>query len=100
MYIKPDNEGREFFIMYLHNFGRQGRTIQPELFMSTSSAQPVTVSVRSPRYSASPVVLDFTITAGNVKQMLLPVEIRGLGSSIESKALHITASAEIMVYGK
>lgn len=64
-----------------------GSAYQCELFVTTARTTVVSVQVDSPKCSSPQISASFTITAGQVKQLILDYRIRMTGSAKESKGM-------------
>ena len=80
----PDNRGTDFVIGFMENY-IAGSAYQCELFITTSRTTVVSVKVDSPKWSSPKISASFSITAGQVKQLMLDYRIRVTGSRKESK---------------
>lgn len=69
-----------------------------ELFVTTTRTSTVNVQVTAPRYSSA-INNQFTVTAGQVKQLFFSPDLRMAGSSKGSKGMLITADDEVVIYG-
>ncbi|XP_061184992.1 SCO-spondin-like [Saccostrea echinata] len=76
-----------------------GGNLQCELFVTTARTTKVSVKVDSPKCSNPKISASFSITAGQVKQLLFNYKIRMIGSAKGSKGIWVTASDEIVIYG-
>ena len=92
----PDNAGSEFIVGFMENLDNSYDT---ELFITTMEIVTVHVNISAPRYTATSIFQQVTVTAGSVQQLLLDGNLRMYGSSKESKALYISADNNIVVYG-
>lgn len=71
---------------------------EPRLYITTPSYDAVNVNVSAPTYTDDTLFETFNITQGSVHQVLLPPAIKMQGTSVGSKAVHITSDANVMVY--
>ena len=92
----PDNAGTEFIVGFMENINSN---YDVELFITTMELFTVHVNISAPRYTASTIFQQITVTAGSVVQVLLDGNLRMEGSAMDSKALHIIADRTIVVYG-
>lgn len=82
----PDNRGTEFIIGFMENY-IAGSAYQCELFVTTARTTVVSVQVDSPKCSSPTISASFSITAGQVKQLMLNYQIRMTGSAKGSKGM-------------
>ena len=81
----------------MHNYNTFSKDV--ELFITTSRTTSVSVTVTSPRYSNPSVSRSFTVTAGQVEQVSISNNFRMVGTGMGSKAIQVTATDEVVVYG-
>lgn len=84
----PDNRGTDFVIGFMDNYIMGGH-LQCELFVTTARTTSVSVKVDSPKCSSPRISSSFSITAGNVKQLLFDYRIRMIGSTKGSKGRYM-----------
>ena len=85
----PDNRGTTFIIGFMENYIMSSPPYQCELFITTARTTVVTVKVDSPKCTSPKISASFSITAGQVKQLMLDYRIRVTGSAKESKGMFI-----------
>ncbi|XP_056004586.1 IgGFc-binding protein-like [Ostrea edulis] len=90
----PNNRGNEFIIGFMEN---QGTSIDVEIFVTTMRTITVNVNVTTPRYSSS-INEQFSVKAGEVKQLLFPPGIRPTGNSKVPNAVHVKADDDVVIY--
>ena len=73
--------------------------IDPELFITTSLAKSITVTVTSPKYSSPSISQSFTITRGQVQKVVINKALKAVGSGKSTKAILVSATDEVVVYG-
>lgn len=98
----PDNRGREFVIVFMENMLRptQGSPDDLQLFVTTARPYDVSVTVTAPGISSATIDSRFEVQAGQVNQIFLPYDdVVMKGSSRDSRAVYVTATDEISVYG-
>jgi hypothetical protein len=66
-----------------------GGHLQCELFVTTARTTSVSVKVDSPKCSSPRISSSFSITAGQVKQLLFDYRIRMIGSTKSSKGRYL-----------
>ncbi|XP_052704188.1 uncharacterized protein LOC128180261 [Crassostrea angulata] len=76
-----------------------GSAYQCELFVTTARTTVVSVQVDSPKCSSPKISASFSITAGQVKQLMLNYQIRMTGSAKGSKGVLVKATDDVVVYG-
>lgn len=69
-----------------------------ELFITTTRTSTVNVQVTAPKYSSA-INNQFTVTAGQVKQLFFSPDLRMSGSSFGNKGMLVTADDEVVIYG-
>lgn len=84
--------------MFMEN-KRDQQVFPLELYCTTQEKKPVNVHVTSPKSSSPSVDETFTVTDGQVHKTLVDSTFRMTGNSVSSKAIRITADAEIACYG-
>ena len=94
--LVPDNAGSEFILGFMQNNDNNHDT---EIFITTMELVTVNVNISAPRYTATSIFQQVTVTAGSVQQILLDTNLRMSGSAKDSKALYISADNNIVVYG-
>ena len=87
--------GKEFIIGFMENEASSNL----ELFVTTPNNAPVQVTISTPKYSTTSLPNTFTVRLGIVQQINVDVSLTMIGTSRDSKAIHITADVEIVVYG-
>ncbi|WP_339925130.1 T9SS type A sorting domain-containing protein [uncultured Cyclobacterium sp.] len=88
----PDNKGKEFWLM----FNRNNDNIGVNLDLFISGDVPTTGKVNLPNN----VVIDFSVTPGEITKVDLPVSLlASLDDEISSKGIQVIAENEITVYG-
>ncbi|KAL4221521.1 hypothetical protein ACF0H5_019778 [Mactra antiquata] len=92
----PDNRGTEFIVGFMQNYQN---TVDVQIFVTTSRTTVIDVQVTIPRFTGVSLDETFTVTAGEVKQIYIDNDIRGYGTELSNKAVYITASDEVVVYG-
>lgn len=98
----PDNQGREFIIGFMEAreaINGEFSTRPLELFITTASLIPVTVSVSAPNATNLYHGDQFTVSKGTVRQLSIPQTLRSRGIERSEKAIHIVSSEEIVVFG-
>ena len=90
----PNNRGKEFIVGFMEN---QGTTIDVEIFVTTMRTVTVNVNVTAPLYSSS-INNQFSVKAGEVKQLFFPPGIRPVGSQKVSNGIHILADDDVVIY--
>ncbi len=86
-----DSRGSEFWLAFPGNIGAD--TIN--LFISGDTATSGTVEIPGMSFSTT-----FTVTPGTVTTVVLPVATDiSTSDAVESKGVHVTAGAEVSVYG-
>ncbi|XP_061194434.1 IgGFc-binding protein-like [Saccostrea echinata] len=92
----PDNKGTDFVVAFMENFQR---ALPVELFITTAKPYEVKVVVTSPKWNMPSVYESFTLTSGQTKQLFISNEFRMYGTGESQKALSVSASDEVIVYG-
>lgn len=92
----PDNQGTEFIIGFMENVKIK---LQLELFVTTSRTTNVSVKVTAPKYPSANLNEQFSITAGQVKQVMFTNKLRLIQTEFSSKAVLVEADDEIVIYG-
>ncbi|XP_048745907.2 uncharacterized protein LOC125658641 [Ostrea edulis] len=90
----PDNRGNEFIIGFMENLGT---STDVEVFVTTTRTVTVNVIVTTPRYSSS-INEQFSVKAGEVKQLFFPPEIRPTSNSKVPNAVHVKADDDVVIY--
>ncbi|KAK3583074.1 hypothetical protein CHS0354_004019 [Potamilus streckersoni] len=80
------------------NYGTN-RTFPLELYITTQEQRDVHVTVTTPKWSNPALNETFTIRNGEVHKVLIDDILRMIGSDLSSKAIHVTADAEVVCYG-
>lgn len=93
----PDNRGTTFIIGFMENYIMSSPPYQCELFITTARTTVVTVKVDSPKCTSPKISASFSITAGQVKQLMLDYRIRVTGSAKESKGMFIGLFVECCI---
>lgn len=70
-----------------------------ELFVTTAKPYDVKVTVTSPKWTSPSIYESFTLTSGETKQLFISNEYRMYGTGESTKAISLSASDEIIVYG-
>jgi hypothetical protein len=92
---RRSNKGTDFWLMFMANDIFGGIALQPQFFISGN--QPTTGLVTIPGLAFSQ---SFTVTPGQVTQVIVPPEaLQYTSDFVENKGIHITAGAEVSVYG-
>ncbi|KAJ8304500.1 hypothetical protein KUTeg_018083 [Tegillarca granosa] len=91
----PDNQGREFIIGFMDNIGTNNNL---ELFITTTSNNNANVNITTPLYNPS-FLSTVVVSRGNIVKQELTNGLRGSGVEMSNKAIRITASEEVTVYG-
>ncbi|XP_063443799.1 SCO-spondin-like isoform X2 [Mytilus trossulus] len=92
----PDNRGTLFIVAFGEN---SGKSLDTELFVTTSRTTTVNVKVTAPLYTAQSINEQFTVTSGYVKQLALDNDLRMIGTSKSFKGVQISADDDVIVYG-
>jgi len=72
--------------LFIVGFGQNsGKSLDTELFVTTSKTTNVNVVVTAPKYTAQTINEAFTVTAGTVKQLFLDNDLRMVGSVRDNK---------------
>ena len=87
--------GKEFIVGFMENLGSSNL----ELFVTTPNYDPVQVTISTPKYSALGLPTTFTVRHGMVKHIKVESSLMMIGTRRDSKAVHISADDEIVVYG-
>ncbi|WP_392542973.1 post-COAP-1 domain-containing protein [Oryzobacter telluris] len=88
----PDSAGTDFWLGYISNFSGGGELT---LFVAGTTATTGTVAVPGLAFSAP-----FSVTPGSVTSVVVPPEAEmTIGAGVENKGIHVTAGAEVTVYG-
>ena len=87
--------GKEFILGFMENL----HSSSLELFVTTPHYRPVQVTISTPKYPTKGLPCTFTISHSTVKQINVESSLMMIGTSRDSKAIHITADDEIVVYG-
>jgi hypothetical protein len=98
----PDNQGREFIIGFMEAGEAMTGKISNhplELFITTASSSPVTVSVSAPNATNLYHGDHFTVSKGTVHQLSIPQALRSRATERSRKAIYIVSSQEIVVFG-
>ncbi|XP_035665849.1 uncharacterized protein LOC118409092 [Branchiostoma floridae] len=89
----PDNRGTQFMLGFLYNSGGGS---QLELFITSASADPASVTITAPYASYT---RQLTVTDAAVEVVTLPRSLVLTGSEKARKGILVTADKEIIVYG-
>jgi hypothetical protein len=92
----PDNKGSHFVVAFMENFQK---SLPIELFITTAKPYDVKVAVTSPKWNSPSIFESFTIASGQSKQILISNELRMYGTGKSEKALSVSATDEVIVYG-
>lgn len=90
----PNNRGNEFIVGFMEN---QGTSIDVEIFVTTMRTVTVNVNVTAPRYSSS-INEQFSVKAGEVKQLFFPPAIRPTGTQKVPNGIHVLADDDVVIY--
>ncbi|XP_019621165.1 PREDICTED: IgGFc-binding protein-like [Branchiostoma belcheri] len=88
----PDNRGTEFVVGFLQNHG----TSQLELFITSASSEPATVTITAPGASYTEQLV---VTDAAVQVVTLPRSVMLTGHERAQKGVLVTADREIILYG-
>lgn len=87
-----DSLGTDFWLTFTENYDRQNTLT---LFISGATATEGTVEIPGLQFTH-----DFTVTPGAVTSVSIPIGALLQGNdSIENKGIHVTAEADVAVYG-
>lgn len=75
------------------------KSLPVELFITTAKPYDVKVTVTSPKWNSPSVFESFTIASGQTKQILISNDFRMYGTGKSEKALSVSATDEVIVYG-
>ncbi|XP_078681185.1 IgGFc-binding protein-like [Branchiostoma floridae x Branchiostoma belcheri] len=89
----PDNMGTEFMLGFLKNYER---TPDLELFITSTSTTPTTVSVSAPGVGFNQVL---SVSSAAVQIVNLPSSLEMIGDERAQKGVLVTADTEVIVYG-
>uniref|UniRef100_A0A8W8IN47 IgGFc-binding protein N-terminal domain-containing protein n=1 Tax=Magallana gigas TaxID=29159 RepID=A0A8W8IN47_MAGGI len=92
----PDNKGTNFIVAFMEN---AQKSLPVELFVTTAKPYEIKVIVTSPKWTSPSVYESFKITSSQTKQIFISNEFRMHGTGRSQKALSVSASDEIIVYG-
>jgi hypothetical protein len=88
-----DSKGTDFWLAFIQNYS--GYTPTLTLFISGETATTGTVDIPGLSFSAP-----FTVTPGSITAVDIPAAAQITGSdSVQNKGIHVTAAAEVTVYG-
>ncbi|XP_019638860.1 PREDICTED: uncharacterized protein LOC109480924 isoform X5 [Branchiostoma belcheri] len=88
----PDNRGTEFVVGFLQNHGAS----QLELFITSASSEPATVTITAPGASYTEQLV---VTDAAVQVVTLPRSVMLTGHERAQKGVLVTADREIILYG-
>ncbi|XP_078695151.1 uncharacterized protein LOC144924079 isoform X4 [Branchiostoma floridae x Branchiostoma belcheri] len=88
----PDNRGTEFVVGFLQNYG----VSQLELFITSASSEPTTVTITAPGVSYTKQLV---VTDAAVQVVTLPRSVMLTGHERAQKGVLVTADREIILYG-
>ncbi|MEW5869153.1 MAG: PKD domain-containing protein [Chloroflexota bacterium] len=96
----PDSRGTDFWITFMRNGSATGTT-EGHLHLYISGETATSGKVTVPRLNTT---ADFQVTPGQITTVALPTYLRAQGeytrpSGLEDLGIHITAGAEVTVYG-
>ena len=91
-----DNVGSEFIVGFMEN---KESDLDVEIYITTMEPVTVNVNISAPRYTASTIFQQMTVTDGSYQHISLDGDLRMIGSSTDTKALYITADNNIVVHG-
>lgn len=74
-----------------------GTSIDVEIFVTTMRTVTVNVNVTAPRYSSS-INEQFSVKAGEVKQLFFPPAIRPVGTQKVPNGIHVLADDDVVIY--
>ncbi|XP_013383271.1 uncharacterized protein LOC106153735 isoform X14 [Lingula anatina] len=95
-----DATGRDFVIMYLNNIVTEYSDYYDlELFIATFSTQAVQVEVRTPRFVYPSESRSATVNPDQVVSIPISANLRSEGNDVTTKAVQVTATGDISVYG-
>ncbi|XP_013396611.1 uncharacterized protein LOC106163541 [Lingula anatina] len=98
--VALDSKGSDFLVMYLNNVVQEFTDpYDLELFIATSSNQPVQVDITTPRYAFPYVKSSETVNPNEVIRFPISPELRMEGTDVSNKAIQVTATGTVAVYG-
>ncbi|KAI8513851.1 Carboxypeptidase N [Branchiostoma belcheri] len=92
----PDNRGTEFMVGFLQNAYARSPNPELELFITSASSTPTSVTVSAPGASFT---RRLTVTDAVVQVVSLPQSLALSGNEKAQKGVSITSDTEIIVYG-
>ncbi|XP_076472307.1 uncharacterized protein LOC143301799 [Babylonia areolata] len=93
-----DSQGTEFILGYMENTQWRSDPLNDiELFITTVSNTPATVTVTTPLFDPS-WSETITVSRGNIKTVKVPHQIRGVGVEKSNKGVRVQATQEVSVY--
>ena len=94
-----DAGGMDFLVMYMDNIVENPRQFPLELYVTPTRGRAASVKVTSPRYHSPHINMSATINAGDVRKFEIDPALRQQWTSLESKAILVESSEDVIVYG-
>lgn len=89
--------GKDFILGFMEN-KISGSANNIELFVTTTSNTPATVTVTTPLFNPSFSQVT-TVSRGNIEKIEITYNIRGSGTAVQDRGVQVTSTEEITVYG-
>lgn len=94
-----DAGGMDFLVMYMENTVENPRQFPLELYVTPTRGRQASIKVTSPKYFSPHINMSAIVNSGEVRKFEIDPSLRQQGTSLESKAILVESSEDVIVYG-